>query len=96
LNSVSEFSELSEFVLCHHEKWDGSGYPRGLKAEQIPIEARIIMIADSYDAMTSMRSYRDALSEEEAASELRRYAGIQFDPDIAKVFVEKVMNKEWI
>jgi diguanylate cyclase (GGDEF)-like protein/putative nucleotidyltransferase with HDIG domain len=96
LNSVSEFSEISEFVLSHHEKWDGTGYPRGLKGEQIPIEARIIMIADSYDAMTSMRSYRNALSEEEAANELRCYAGIQFDPGIAKVFVEKVLNKEWV
>lgn len=96
LNSANEFSELSEFVLCHHERWDGSGYPRGLKGEQIPIEARIIMIADSYDAMTSMRSYRGALSEEDAANELRRYAGIQFDPDIVKLFVEKVLNREWI
>jgi diguanylate cyclase (GGDEF)-like protein/PAS domain S-box-containing protein len=95
LNSVSEFSELSEFVLSHHERWDGTGYPRGLKAEQIPIEARIIMIADSYDAMTSMRSYRTALSHDEAILELKRYAGIQFDPLITRLFVEKVLGDKW-
>jgi len=95
LNSVSEFSELSEFVLSHHERWDGTGYPRGLKGEQIPIEARIIMIADSFDAMTSMRSYRAALSHDEAINELKRYAGIQFDPQIVRLFVEKVLGDAW-
>ena len=95
LNSANEFSELSEFVLSHHENWDGNGYPRGLISGQIPIEARIISIADAFDAMTSQRSYREGISEEDAVREIIRCAGTQFDPEIAKVFVEKVLKKEW-
>ena len=95
LNSVNEFSDLAEFILSHHERWDGKGYPRALKGDEIAIEARIIAIADSYDAMTSDRSYRKGFSEEEAITEIKRCAGTQFDPVIAKVFVEKVLGKEW-
>lgn len=96
LNSVSEFSELSEYILSHHERIDGKGYPRGLTGEDIPIEARIISIADSYDAMTSQRSYRIGISEEEAIEEIIRCAGTQFDLWVAKVFVEKVLGKKWV
>ncbi len=95
LSSVKEFSELAEFIFSHHERWDGKGYPRGLKAEKIPVEARIITIADSYDAMTSNRSYRTRLSEDDAIEELKSNAGLQFDPEITKVFVEKVLEKKW-
>ena len=92
LNSVNEFSEISEFVLEHQEKWDGTGYPQGLKGKEIKIEARIIAIADSYDAMTTKRSYHTSLSHEEAMDEIRRCSGTQFDPKIAAVFLEQVIK----
>jgi len=90
LSSTNEFSQLAQFVLSHQEKWDGSGYPNGLKGEDIPLEARIIAVADAYDAMTSERSYRKALSKKEAINELRRCSGSQFDPSIVDVFVAQV------
>lgn len=90
-----EMLELAEFVLAHHEKWDGTGYPRGLKGEAIPQIARIITIADSYDAMTSERAYRSALSEEVVLAEVKKNAGIQFDPEISRIFVEKVLGCQW-
>lgn len=91
LSSTIEFSELAQFVLNHHENWDGSGYPNGLKGEAIQIEARIISVADSYDAMTSERSYKKGMSQEEATNELKRCAGTQFDPKIVDVFVHLVL-----
>ena len=95
LNSVSDFSEIAIYVLEHHEKWDGKGYPRGRKGEEISLPARIVAVADSYDAMTSTRTYKEVLSEVEAIGEIRRCAGTQFDPNIARVFIEKVLGKEW-
>jgi len=95
LSSVNEFSEIAEHVLEHHEKWNGKGYPRGLKGEEISLQARIIAVADAFDAMTRDRTYSKALSEEEAINEIRRCSGTQFDPEIAGVFVEKVLGKEW-
>jgi diguanylate cyclase (GGDEF)-like protein/putative nucleotidyltransferase with HDIG domain len=74
-------------ILHHHERWDGSGYPEGLKGEEIPLGARILAIADSFEAMTSARPYRSALSLEEVVKELRRGAGIQFDPKLVEVFI---------
>jgi diguanylate cyclase (GGDEF)-like protein/PAS domain S-box-containing protein len=91
LSATTEFSELAQFVLNHHEKWDGSGYPNRIKGEEIPLEARIICVADSYDAMTSQRSYRKALSKEAAIKELMRCSGTQFDPSIIDVFVNQVV-----
>ncbi len=93
LSSVNDMAELAEFVLAHHERWDGKGYPKGLKGEEIPLQARIIMVADSYDAMTSERTYRKPLTEEAGMEELRENAGTQFDPEIVRVFIEKVMQK---
>jgi diguanylate cyclase len=90
LSSVPEFSEIANFVLEHQEKWDGTGYPRGLKGTEISQEARIITVADSYDAMTGERSYGRVFSHEEATQELLRCAGTQFDPDIVKAFVESM------
>ncbi len=90
LSSVNEFSELAQFVYNHHEKWDGSGYPNGLKREKIPLEARIISVADAFDAMTSARSYRKVLSRQEAIHELTRCSGTQFDPEVIDVFVNGV------
>jgi diguanylate cyclase (GGDEF)-like protein len=74
-------------ILYHHERWDGGGYPEGLKGEEIPLEARILAIADSFEAMTSARLYRPALSLEEVVKELRQGAGIQFDPKLVEVFI---------
>ena len=73
---------------------DGTGYPRVLKGEEILLQARIIAIADSYDAMTSHMNYGKELSEEEAINEIKRCSGTQFDPAIAKIFVEKVLGKQ--
>ena len=73
-------------ILYHHERWDGGGYPVGLKGEDIPLEARIIAVADAYDAMTTDRPYRKAFPGAEAAQEILRNAGNQFDPEIAEVF----------
>lgn len=95
LRSVNEFSKIADYVLEHHERWNGKGYPKGLKGEEISIEARIITIADAYHAMISDRAYRKALSEEEAIKEIIRGSGMHFDPNIAKVFVEKVLGKVW-
>ena len=93
LSSTTEFSELAQFVLNHHENWDGTGYPNGLTGEAIPLEARIISVVDSYDAMTSERSYKTGMSKEDAIVELKRCSGTQFDPDIVEVFVDMVLQK---
>ena len=95
LSSSFNMLELAEGVLSHHERWDGKGYPKGLTGEAIPLVARIIALADSYDAMISDRPYRNALSEEEALVEIRENAGTQFEPGIARIFVEKVLGKQW-
>lgn len=90
LNGSAELIELAETVLQHHERWDGTGYPKGLSSDDIQIYARIIAIADAYDAMTSKRPYRDEMSPEAAIAELKRCADIQFDPNIVKRLDEAV------
>lgn len=87
LSSANEFSEIAQFVLFHHEKWDGTGYPKNLKGNEIPIQSRIIAIANAYVAMTSDRSYRFAKTKQEAFLEIQKYAGSQFDPEIAELFI---------
>lgn len=79
-----------EIVRTHHERWDGAGYPHGLRGEHIPLASRIFAIADSFDAMTSDRPYRDALPVERALGEIREGAGTQFDPEVARVFLDLV------
>jgi diguanylate cyclase (GGDEF)-like protein len=81
---------VAKLVLHHHERWDGAGYPDGLRGEQIPLSARIIFVTDAYDAMTSNRVYRAARSSEAALAELRRCAGTQFDPGIVAAFTEEI------
>jgi HD-GYP domain-containing protein (c-di-GMP phosphodiesterase class II) len=76
------------YVLYHHERWDGGGYPTGRAGEDIPVEGRVLAVADAYDAMTSTRPYRRALSPEHALEEIESCAGTQFDPGIAALFVE--------
>lgn len=95
LGATSEFYKIAEYVLEHHEKWDGTGYPKGLKGTEINWKARVISIADAYDAMTCDRPYRKALSPTAAAAEIRKNAGTQFDPDLARIFIEKLLELEW-
>jgi putative nucleotidyltransferase with HDIG domain len=91
---MSAFRDALPYVLYHHERWDGSGYPSGRSGEEIPLEARVLAIADAFDAMTSDRPYRRALTHEEAVAEVERCAGTQFDPEIARVFLELFAEAE--
>jgi diguanylate cyclase (GGDEF)-like protein/PAS domain S-box-containing protein len=85
--SCTDLSGVADFILKHHERWDGSGYPLGIKGEEIPVECRILAIADAYDAMTKDRPYSKARSHQEAVDELKRCAGTQFDPELVQVFL---------
>lgn len=91
LRAADDYSRLAEYALSHHERWDGGGYPRGLSGDEIPLIARIINLCDSYDAMTTNRIYRQKMSKDQAVKEIIKESGKQYDPNIAKVFVEKVL-----
>ena len=90
LRAADEYSDLAIDALYHHEHYDGKGYPEGLKGDSIPLNSRIIAVADAYEAMTSNRPYRKALSREYALNELKKYAGTQFDPKIVDVFLKTI------
>lgn len=90
LNTNKDMAEIAEYVLAHHERWDGKGYPKGLKGLAIPLPARICAIADAYDAMISVSSYKSSLTVEAALAELRNNAGTQFDPDLVPVFINQI------
>ncbi len=92
-NTMPELLPIAEGILSHHERWDGDGYPQGLKGYDIPLLARIVSVLDTFDAMTHDRPYRKALSEEKAIEEIRRCAGTQFDPKITKIFIDKCFKK---
>jgi HD-GYP domain-containing protein (c-di-GMP phosphodiesterase class II) len=85
---VPAFEPALPYVLFHHERWDGGGYPTGRAGTEIPIEGRLLAIADAFDAMTSLRPYRDRLPSVDAAREVEECAGSQFDPILAELFVE--------
>jgi diguanylate cyclase (GGDEF)-like protein/PAS domain S-box-containing protein len=93
VSSSSDISFLGDSILAHQEWYDGSGYPKGLKGEESPLMARILSIADAYDAMVSCRPYRKSRTKDEAIEEIKKYSGRQFDPNIVEMFVNKIARK---
>lgn len=93
VQASSELIHVARGVLTHHERWDGNGYPLGLKGQEIPLLSRIVSVVDSYDAMTNDRIYKKAISKKDAINELQKNSGTQFDPDIVKVFID-ILNRE--
>jgi len=87
LQGIPFLETAAKVVRSHHEMFDGSGYPEGLRGEEIPLAARVFAVVDAFDAMTTDRPYRAALSIDQAASEIERMAGTQFDPEVCRVFV---------
>jgi diguanylate cyclase (GGDEF)-like protein/PAS domain S-box-containing protein len=94
--AIPELNPISDIILYHHERWDGTGYPRGLAGEEIPLMARIISIVDAYDAMIEERPYRKALTQRDAIAEILRMGGTQFDKNMAEIFVNQVLGEEII
>lgn len=92
LSTAFGIADIAKYVLYHHERFDGSGYPKGLRKEEIPLLSRIIAVVDSYDAMTNQRSYKETLDQDMAIRELLLNRGTQFDPDIVDAFIEKVLG----
>jgi HD-GYP domain-containing protein (c-di-GMP phosphodiesterase class II) len=91
---VEGYGPVADIIHCHHERWDGRGYPRGLAGEEIPLAARLISVADTYDVLTARDSYRQAVSPADAVDELRRVAGTQLDPQVVAVFIELLASKD--
>jgi HD-GYP domain-containing protein (c-di-GMP phosphodiesterase class II) len=90
---MDKYKELSPLVELHHERYDGKGYPHGLRGEEIPKQARMLCIVDSFDAMTTERPYQPTKTFVEALAELKRCAGTQFDPNLAAAFIEMLCEK---
>ena len=90
--STPDLSSMADWILLHHEWWNGKGYPQGLKGQEIPLLCRIFAITDAYDAMTTVRPYRKTISGQEALAEIERCAGTQFDPDLVKLFIMAMVN----
>lgn len=88
IKASSELKSVAKSVLYHHERWDGKGYPMGLKGEEIPLLARIISVCDTFDVMISGRVYKSAMSKKSALEELKRCAGTQFDPKVVDIFID--------
>ncbi|MEA2015859.1 MAG: diguanylate cyclase [Actinomycetota bacterium] len=91
--SSRDLEQIAKGILYHHERWDGNGYPKGLKGKKIPVFSRIVSIADAFDAMTNDRPYRKALSSEAAIEEIKKESGSQFDPDLAKKFIGILLSE---
>ena len=94
LQNATIFQDILPIVKHHHERYDGNGYPSRLKGEEIPYFARIAAVADTFDAMTSKRTYRNAIPIEEVKEEIKRCEGTQFDPSIAETFLE-ILNTQY-
>ena len=95
LSVITHFRPILPAILCHHEHMDGSGYPEGLRGTEIPEEARIVAVADTFDAMTSDRQYRKALTAQWAMEELERYKGTQLDTEIVDTFLEMLRDRDF-
>lgn len=95
LKAADQYSNLADYALSHHERWDGKGYPRKMAGEEIPFYSRIIALADSFEAMTANRPYRAKMSKAAAVKEIVRHSGRQFDPKLAKIFVEQVLKSKF-
>ncbi len=93
LEPVSYFKNILPIIKYHHERYDGTGYPEGLKGEKIPYLARIVAVADSFDAMTSMRSYRNSLTRKKVIKQFEIGKGTQFDPQIADAMLDIIINE---
>jgi HD-GYP domain-containing protein (c-di-GMP phosphodiesterase class II) len=94
IKPINFYADIAPYILHHHERYDGFGYPSQLKGEEIPLVARIISIAEAFDVMTSAMSYKIPIRFEDALEELRENAGTQFDPDLVKIFVENITHKQ--
>jgi len=94
LHSVEYLRPALDIPYCHHEKWDGSGYPRGLRGEQIPLGARIFAVVDVWDALTSDRPYREAWPREKALAYIKAEAGTHFDPEVVELFLQVIGEGE--
>jgi HD-GYP domain-containing protein (c-di-GMP phosphodiesterase class II) len=95
LRGIKQMHDIVPGVLCHHERIDGAGYPNGLRGDEIPLTGKIVGLADSFDAMTSKRVYRDALSVEAAVEEIRHCLGTQFDQAVGTIFLESDIHRLW-
>ena len=93
--SSPNLAPIALYILHHHERWDGVGYPQNLKGTDIPLLSRILAVVDSYDAMTEDRVYQKAKTPEAAAEEIIKCAGTQFDPEIARIFVEQILESAY-
>ena len=89
-----KFAHIADYILSHHERWDGAGYPRQLKGEDIPLISRIMAIIDSYDVMRSGRFYKSTKGKQEAIRELRNCSGSQFDPELVETFIGVIGEDE--
>ncbi|MEO0129794.1 MAG: HD domain-containing phosphohydrolase [candidate division WOR-3 bacterium] len=87
IKPIKNLREIEKWILYHHERWDGTGYPGGLKEKEIPLEARILAVCDTYSAIISDRPYRKGLSDEHAREEIKKFAGRQFDPEVVRIFL---------
>jgi len=96
LKEVDDYKHLAHIVMSHHEWYNGSGYPRKLIGEEIPLLSRIIAVVDAYETMTGIRSYKSSITREEAVKELKTCTGTQFDPKVVDIFINEVLAEEQI
>ena len=96
LSPISYLKPALDIPYCHHEKWDGAGYPRGLKGEQIPLPARIFAVVDVWDALLSDRTYRKAWTQEKVLAYLHEQSGQHFDPRVVDAFIELLLEKGYL
>jgi len=94
IQGIDLFKPAIPYIIAHHERYNGTGYPRGLKGEDIPIEGRLLAVVDAFDAIMANRPYRKGANLKVAISELIAYRGIQFDPKIVDVFVEVLLEEQ--